>query len=149
VIRAIEKAKAVYLEYGNDLDGLLTSLDIEVLEVPLKGRLKEIFFGDHIVLKAGLSPLEKRELTAHALGHHFMHAGSHYAAAKKIYTFSNYHEKQAEVFAAYLLIPEHKLEKVLYEDVPVLEVAEQFEVRPEFAKFRVKLHNTQNHKAYI
>ncbi len=142
--RAREKAEQVYLVYGNDLDKLLTKLDIDVLEVPLKGRMKEIFFGDHIVVRDDLSPAEKRELIAHALGHHFMHAGSHYAAAKKVYTFSNYHEKQANIFAAYLLIPEEKLKTKLYPDMPVMEVAEGFQVTNEFAEFRLRLYQATN-----
>lgn len=142
--RARRKAEKVLVEYGNDIGVILERLDIEVLEVAMKGRLKEIFFGDHIVLRSDLSHLEKRELTAHALGHHFMHAGSHYAASKKIYSFSNYHEKQANIFAAYLLIPEGELEKAIYPDVPVADITEMFEVTPEFATFRLELYEATN-----
>lgn len=138
--RARRKAEEVAKEYGNDLPAILARLDIEVLEVAMKGRLKEIFFGDHIVLRRDLSVQEKRGLTAHALGHHFMHAGSHYASSRKIYSFSNYHEKQANVFAAYLIIPEDELEKAIYPDVPVADITEAFEVTPEFAAFRLELY---------
>jgi Zn-dependent peptidase ImmA (M78 family) len=141
--KAIKKAQDVYTKYGDDLDKVLAKEDIEVLELPLAGRFKEIYFGDYIILKNTLSPEEKRELTAHALAHHYLHAGSHYAAAKKIYTFSNYHERQANVFAAYLLIPDEKLEKVLYPDIPIKEIAEKFDVRPKFAGFRLELHNVR------
>jgi hypothetical protein len=138
--RARRKAEEVIKEYGNNLGAILEILDIDLLEVAMKGRLKEIFFGDHIVLRRDLSYLEKQELTAHALGHHFMHSGSHYAAARKIYTFSNYHEKQANIFAAYLLIPEDELEKTIYPDVKASDIAESFEVTPEFATFRLELY---------
>lgn len=138
--RARRKAEEVFKEYGNDLPALLQRLDIEVLEVPMNGRLKEIFFGDHIVLKNDLSDQEKRELTAHALGHHFLHSGSHYAASRKIYTFSNYHEKQANIFAAFLMIPETELERLIYPDLKASEIAESFEVTPEFATFRLELY---------
>ena len=138
--RARRKAESIFEKYGNDLPAVLAKLDIEVLEVPMNGRLKEIFFGDHIVLKRGLSGQEKRELTAHALGHHFMHSGSHYASSKKIYTFSNYHEKQANVFAAYLLIPEKELQKMIFPDINAADIAEAFEVTDEFACFRLELY---------
>lgn len=138
--RARRKAEEVFKKYGNDLPDILDSLDIEVIGVPMSGRLKEIFFGDHIVLRNDLSAQEKRELTAHALGHHFMHAGSHYAASRKIYTFSNYHEKQANIFAAYLLIPEHELLNTIYPDVTTADIAESFEVSTEFAAFRLELY---------
>ena len=142
--RAIKKAQEIYNKYGNDLDKILAAERIDVLEVPLAGRFKEIFFGDYIVLKDSLSPEEKRELTAHALAHHYLHAGSHYAASKKIYSFSNYHEKQADVFAAYLLMPNEKFEKVLYPDVPITEISDKLNVTPKFAGFRLKMYNTQN-----
>lgn len=137
--RAIKKAKEIYRKYGNDLDKILAKEKIEVLEVPLAGRFKEIYFGDYIILKDKLSPEEKRELTAHALGHHFLHAGSHYAASKKIYSFSNYHEKQANIFAAYLLMPDKELKKSLYPEAMSSELAEKLEVTPQFVEFRLEL----------
>ena len=149
MIQAIKKAQEIYKKYGNNLQKILSKEKIEVLEVPLAGRFKEIFFGDYIVLKDRLSPEEKRELTAHALAHHYLHAGSHYAASKKIYTFSNFHERQANVFAAFLLIPDKKLEKTLYSDIPVNEISDKFDVTPKFARFRLKLFNSMNHKTRI
>lgn len=147
--RAIKKAQEVYDKYGNDLDRILAKEKIEVLEVPLAGRFKEIYFGDYIILKDKLSPEEKRELTAHALGHHFLHAGSHYAASKKIYSFSNYHEKQANVFAAYLLMPDDKLEKALYPDIPTTELIDKFDVTPKLAEFRLKLYQATKPKVKV
>ena len=58
--RAIKKAEEVYNKYGNDLDVILDALGIEVLEVSLEGRVKEIFFSDYIVIKKGLDEPEKR-----------------------------------------------------------------------------------------
>ena len=144
--RAVKKAQEIYNKYGNDLDKILAAEKIDVLEVPLAGRFKEIFFGDYIVLKDSLSPEEKRELTAHALAHHYLHAGSHYAASKKIYSFSNYHEKQADVFAAYLLIPDEKLTKMLYPEIPIAEISEKFGVPEKVARKRLELFNLEGGK---
>ena len=141
MIKAVRKAEEIYKKHGNNLEKILKEEKIDVLEVPLAGRFKEIFFGDYIVLKDSLSPEEKRELTAHALAHHYLHAGSHYAASKKIYTFSNFHERQANVFAAYLLIPDKKFEKMLYPDIPVHEISDKFEVTTKFAEFRLSLRS--------
>ncbi len=142
MMKAVKKAEEIYNKYGNDLEKILRKEKIDVLEVPLAGRFKEIFFGDYIVLKDSLSPEEKRELTAHALAHHYLHAGSHYAASKKIYTFSNFHERQANVFAAYLLMPDKKFEKVLYPDVQIDELSSKFDVTNKFASFRLKLYES-------
>jgi Zn-dependent peptidase ImmA (M78 family) len=136
---ARRKAEEVYKKYGDNLEEILSREGIEVLEVSLKGRFKEIYFGDYIVIKDDLPVEEKRELIAHALGHHFLHAGNHLVFAQYIYSIDNYQERQANVFAAYLLIPDEKLQKILYPDVLTFELAEKFEVTSKFMEFRLKL----------
>lgn len=132
---AIAKAKEVIEEYGNDLDKVLEKLNIQAVDVPLAGRLKELYFGDVIVLMQGLSDPERRELIAHALGHHFLHAGNHYAASRGAYSWDKYQERQADVFAAYYLVPELKN----YSDY---ELAEEFKISERFVNFRKKLFQT-------
>lgn len=139
---ALTKAREVFLEYGNDLDKVLVALDIRVIDEPLAGRLRELYFGDFIVLKVGLSEPERRELTAHALGHHFLHAGNHFAISNGAYSWDKYHERQAEVFAAYLLIPEIKSDEVV-------NLAKEFKVTEKFASFRLKLAESFEHRRAV
>lgn len=130
--RAIKKAEEVYKKYGNDLDVILDTLGIEVLEVPLEGRVKEIFFADYVVIKKGLDEPEKRELIAHALGHYFLHAGNHLAFSQSAVAIDNYHERQADVFGAFLLVPRTTFSNYF-------DLASEFRITTEFANFRLKL----------
>jgi len=146
---ATKKALEMIDKYKtNDPEKILKKLGVFVLDVPLAGRMKEIYFKDHIVVKAGLKNAERRQLLAHALCHHLLHAGNHYKMNKKTYSFSNYHEKQADVFAAYLLVPESKLEKLVGRNLTIYELAEKFEILPYFAKFRIGLAKHYNPKKY-
>ncbi len=147
--RAVDRAKSVIERFKtNDPEKILTKLGVDVLDVPLAGRLKEIYFTDHIVVKAGLDQAERRQLLAHALCHHLMHAGNHMNLQTRGYSFGNYHEKQADVFAAYLLMPETKFEKLPKDHYSIYDLAEKFEVLPYFAKFRMGLAKHYSPKKY-
>ncbi len=147
--RATDKANEIISKYKtNDPDKILNNLGIDVLDVPLAGRLKEVYFKDHIVLKEGLKQEERRQLIAHAIAHHLLHAGNHLLKQKRSYSFSNYHEKQAEVFAAFLLMPENKIEKLTSNNLTIHDLAERFEVLPRFASFRIGLAKHYYPKKY-
>lgn len=136
---AIDKANEIYRKHGNYLHKLCNDLGLLLIEEELQGRLKEVYFGDSIVIRKDLPYPEKRELVAHAIGHHLMHAGNHLSMQKRAYSFGNYHERQANVFAAFLLMPEDKLYEELYPDIPITEIAEKFMVTPKLVQFRLKL----------
>ncbi len=136
---ARRKAEEVYRKYGNNLEEILSREGIEVLEVPLKGRFKEIYFGDYVVIRADLTEEEKRELIAHAIGHHFLHAGNHLVFAQYTYSIDNYQERQANVFAAYLLVPDERLHKYSDVNVNTFQLSEDFRVTEDFARFRLEL----------
>lgn len=138
---AKRKALEVLEKYGNNLEDILEAENIRILEVPLAGRLKELYFGDSIVLKDTLSEAEKQELIAHALGHHFLHAGNHLAASSGAYSWDKFQERQAEVFAAYLLMPKLRLTTRHYQTA-VLNLVEDYHVTEKFAGFRLKLLQT-------
>lgn len=139
--RAIQQAGEVTRRYGRELDLITQDLGLVVLEEPLVGRLREIYFGDAIVLRSDLAAEEKRELLAHAIGHHVMHAGNHLSLQGRNYSFGNYHEKQADVFAAWLLIPEAELEPLLADDVALPDLADHFRVTDELISLRLNLRN--------
>jgi Zn-dependent peptidase ImmA (M78 family) len=90
-------------------------------------------------------------LIAHGLAHHLFHKESkvNYFLEDKDNSFNNWmvkeHEKEAEVFAAYLLIPEDKLNVLMNEgwlensSDPILELAEEFQVSKNFMRKRLIL----------
>jgi Zn-dependent peptidase ImmA (M78 family) len=147
--RAVLKANEIIEKYKtNNPEAILKKLGIDVLDVPLAGRMKELYFRDHVVLKAGLEKPERRQLLAHALCHHLLHAGNHLANKQRPYSFQNFHEKQADVFAAYLLMPESELEKLIDDNLSIYDLAEKFEVMSYFAKFRIGLAKYYQPKKY-
>jgi Zn-dependent peptidase ImmA (M78 family) len=135
---AKRKALEVIEKYGSNLEDILVGENIEVAYCPMNGRFKELFFGDVIVLSDALSEDEKQELIAHALGHHFLHAGNHLAASRGTYTWDKFQERQAEVFAAYLLMPNLRLTTRHFQTA-VLSLVEEYNVTENFAGFRLKL----------
>jgi Zn-dependent peptidase ImmA (M78 family) len=135
---AKRKAVEIIEKHGNNLQDILSTEGIQVIEVPLAGRLKELYFGDVIILKNTLSEAEKKELTAHALGHHFLHAGNHLAASSGSYSWDKLQERQAEVFAAYLLVPKLRLTTRNFQTA-VLNLVDEYSITEKFAGFRLKL----------
>jgi Zn-dependent peptidase ImmA (M78 family) len=145
---AVRKAKEIYDKYSSDPDKVASGLGLEVLEVPMEGSAKEFYWGDCVTLKEGLTEPERRELLAHAVCHHLLHAGSHYARSEGGYSYGNYHEKQANVFAAFLLVPDEELEKLTDKDLTIYDLAEKFKITPWFAKFRIGLAKHYNPKKF-
>ncbi len=145
---AVRKAKEIYQKYGNDVDKIASALDLGILEEEMEGNVKEIYWGDCISIKQGLPEPERRELLAHAICHHLLHAGSHYNSSFKKYSFGNYHEKQANVFAAFILVPDEELEKLAGQDLSNYDLAEKFKITPWFAKFRIGLAKHYNPKKF-
>lgn len=138
--KAIDKAREIEDRFGNDPFIVADKLGLAVLEEDLEGRLREVYFGDSIVIRRDLPSSEKRELVAHAIGHHLLHAGNHLSMQRRVYSFGNYHERQANVFAAYLLVAAEELVGALRTNASCSEIAEQFGVTEELADFRMKLH---------
>jgi hypothetical protein len=60
---AKQKALEVIEKYGNNLQTILDAEGILLIDVPLAGRLKELYFGDVIVLRDDLSAFEINELS--------------------------------------------------------------------------------------
>lgn len=76
MIKALKRAEEVLEKYRIssapiDLIKIIKGECINLKEWHFEGRVKEVYLGDFIGLKKGLSISERRELIAHALGHHF------------------------------------------------------------------------------
>lgn len=100
-----------------------------------KGRLKEVYLGDCIGVKEGLPCCERRELIAHALGHHFLGDGNHCYYAARDHLYVKEQEQVAQFFAAYLLIPRRLLKKA--KNMDISEMADYFCVTESFVKKRL------------
>ena len=137
--RVIDKANQLNETFGNDLDRITDSLGLSVMYEEMNGRMKEFYFRGAIVVREDLSIREKRELIAHALGHHLFHAGNHLSMQKRIYSFGNYHEKQANAFAACLLIPLSRLSRLMADRARIDEIADHFQVREEVVRLRLMI----------
>ena len=152
----IEKANEIREKYGiDDLELLASRLGVEVVELPLGRIIKEMYIKDEgvIVIDPNLHPYKKRHLIAHALTHHLFHRKSrvNYFIEDRNDYLNNWllreHEKEAEVFAAYLLVPEDKLNEILQQEWvkespnPIPELAEVFQVSPNFMKKRLEFRS--------
>jgi Zn-dependent peptidase ImmA (M78 family) len=149
----IEKAKEIREKYGSDdLDFVARKLGTEVVGYPLGRIIKEAYFKDLgvIVIDPNLHLYKKRHLIAHGLAHHLFHREkrvNYFLDQTKNFLKSldvKRQEREAEVFAAYFLIPEEKLNAILKEEWvkespdPVPELAEEFQVSPHFMRKRLK-----------
>lgn len=149
----IGKAKEIYKKYGSDnLDFVVTELGAELLELPLTKRIKEVYFHDlnTIVIDPNLHPYQKRHLISHALAHHLLHQkrkANYFVDGDKNFIEGikvKKMEKEAEIFAAYFLIPEEKLNAILKEEWinnspdPIPYLAEEFQVTEGLMKKRLE-----------
>jgi Zn-dependent peptidase ImmA (M78 family) len=149
----IEKANEIREKYGiDDLELLASKLGAEVVEIPLGRIIKEVYIKDEgvIVIDPNLHPYKKRHLIAHGLAHHLFHRNTkvnyflNEGDDKFNYWKQRRQEKEAEVFAAYLLIPEDKLNEKLKEEWvkeslnPIPELAEEFQVSENFIRKRLR-----------
>lgn len=135
--RVINQANQLHEQFGTDLDAVTESLGLSVMYEEMTGRMKEFYIRGSVVVRSDLPVREKRELVAHALGHHLFHAGNHLAMQKRIYSFGNYHEKQANAFAACLLIPRASLLRMMADKPRLDEIAEHFGVTEELVRLRL------------
>jgi len=150
--RIIEKANEIREKYGvDDLELLASKLGAEVVEMSLGRIIKEMYIKDEgvIVIDPNLHPYKKRHLIAHALAHHLFHRKDkvNYFLEGKENGFNEWlmrkHEREAEVFAVYLLIPEDILNELLKQEWvkespdPVAELAEEFQVSENFMRKRL------------
>lgn len=135
--RVIDRANKIRGHHGSDLDQIAQSLGLNVISQKMEGRLREFYFSGSIVVSEDLPRRERRELVAHAIGHHLLHAGNHLAMQKRIYSFGNYHEKQANVFAACLLMPSNEFGEYLQNRPRVDQIANHFQVQEELVRLRL------------
>jgi hypothetical protein len=85
------------------LDALLRAEGLAVVErCPFDGRLREVYLGGVLGIRAGQSTGWVRWLKCHGLGHHLLHHGNRLYAEGKLYLW-RLQEAEAELFAGTLL----------------------------------------------
>ena len=137
---------------------MASKLGAQVVEIPLGTIIKEIYIKDEgvIVIDPNLHPYKKRHLIAHGLAHHLFHRNIkvNYFLDERDNRFNYWkemrQEKEVEIFAAYLLIPEDKLNEKLKEEWtkesldPIPELSEEFQISENFMRKRLKLRESSN-----
>jgi len=151
--RIIRKAEKLLKRYRENEPGVLVSkLGAHLFEMPLGRIVKEVYFKDlkAIVVDSNLHPYQKRRLILHALAHHLFHrnkTANYFVDEDKNFLESlkvREKEKEAEIFAAYFLIPKDKLDEILKEEWVkespdlVSELAEEFQVPEDLARKRLE-----------
>ncbi|MBM4450991.1 MAG: ImmA/IrrE family metallo-endopeptidase [Chloroflexi bacterium] len=137
---AVEKAKQVHqrhpeLTFPVDMEWLANAEGCECLVWPFLEPIKEVKQGRWIGIADSLSRKERRYLIAHALAHHLMHCGNQLSFRDWQTSTRRRQEKEADCFAAHILIPEKELDKVA--NMPQWEIAQTFGVPEELVRQRM------------
>lgn len=104
---AVAKAEAVAARYGRNPFAIARRLGYRLAYEPLPPGVEEMIVPDARLLfltpECQQQPDRARQLTAHALGHHFLHEGSQVCDPVLPRDFFVHHEQQAQAFSATLL----------------------------------------------
>ncbi len=121
-----------------DLDPILEGEDLEITRFPFAGRVPEVIVGRDIGIKDSITNTRYiRELMAHVLGHHFLHAGNQLFCLNQTdlqRTLSQ--EREAREFAFHLLVPEEEMRACLAQRMGLTEMADHFQVPALFMQAR-------------
>lgn len=147
---AMNTAREARRHYGGDLETAIGATGLELLIRPLAGRLREFYSGDFIIIDERLPVPERREVAAHALGHHLLHGGNQWHHQGRTYSRANYQERQADVFAAFYLMPGEFVREAFDQAEPLAEtedvadtLAATANVTPRFARYRLAMHGAR------
>ena len=143
---AVEKAKEVHrrhpgLSFPVDVELLAEAEGCKLIDWPLLEPYTEIKRDQWIGLAKDLSQPERRHLIAHALGHHLMHTGNQVSLYERDKIIVSQQERQAEEYAAHILMPEEELEKL--GPMPISELADYFGVPEELVELRLTKFATE------
>jgi hypothetical protein len=133
-------------KYGSDPWEVSVGLGLRVSRDRLSGPCREIYFSlstgeAGIIVAADARAQEAGELLAHGIAHHLLHTGHRLEGCRRQPIWTGRHEREADDFAAYLLVPESRLvARLSWIDTPALsEVASEFGVSDELMRRRLFL----------
>jgi hypothetical protein len=109
---AHELSRTLDLSAPVDLRPVVSHLGLEVIDWPFAGRLREVIVDGVIGVDMRLPRPWVRWLVAHAVGHHLLHTGACFSLDSWRWVSRVKAERQAEEFAAALLMPEAPLGSV-------------------------------------
>jgi len=137
---AVEKARMIHtlhpgLSFPIDMEYLARAEGCEIVYWPFLAPVKEVKQGHWIGIAENINTKERRHLIAHALAHQLLHCGNQLSFHQWQKTAVLKQEREAEICAAHILMPEAELVKVI--DIPVWDLAEYFDVPEELAGKRV------------
>ena len=146
---AIEKARQIHqkypgLDYPLNIERLANLEGCECITWPFTAPVKEVKQGRWIGIAENLPANERRYLVSHALAHHLLHCGNQLSFRGWQKTYCNRQEREADCWAAHMLMPEIELAKVAR--VPSWELAEQFGVPEELVRRRLSEFATEDEK---
>ncbi len=157
--RIIQKASEIYRKCGSyGLDFIAMKLGVDIHEVLETENIEEVYFPDleAIAIKPNLDCPKRNYLISHALGHHLFHRIGLFRDYIRLHEdglFGNLEmgrdeigrkEKEADIFAAYFLIPQEKLDPILTQEWfressnQIAILAEEFQVPEELARKRLE-----------
>jgi len=147
---AVERAMKLHRQYPGlvfplDMDQLACLEGCEIVDWPLLFPVKEVKRGCWIGIAMGAGHSERRFLIAHALGHHLLHSGNQlsFYGPQKASLWKQ--EKEADEFAAHLLMPTAMLEEI--GNLPAWELAERFGMPEEIVRLRMGEFATQKERS--
>ncbi len=132
-----QKAAEVIRQHGaNDPREIARAEGLAIARLDFgDARFREFSIDGVIFLpSAARSEAEERSSVAHALGHHFLHVGGQLWMRKLDSAWSRKRERQAEEFAAWLLIPESESANLIG-STPA-EIAELYQTDARLAQIR-------------
>ena len=148
---AVEKAQELHKRHSGmsipvDIERLAIAEGCELVEWPFLAPVKEVKCYRWIGIAQGLSGRERRHLIAHALAHHFLHCGNQLSFHQRRQGAPVKQEREAETFAAHILMPGPELSEVT--DLSIWDLADYFDVPEELAHLRVTEFATEQEKMY-
>jgi hypothetical protein len=146
---AVAQAKDLHyrypdLKYPVNMDVIVAAEGCELIEWPFLSPVKEVKAGRWIGIAKGISSEERRYLIAHALGHELLHRGNQLSFHGWRKTNVAQQEREADEFAAHVLIPASQLEKC--EDLQTWEIAERYGVPEELVRLRISDFATEKER---
>jgi Zn-dependent peptidase ImmA (M78 family) len=140
--------------HGSDPLRVAAALGVPIYRDRLSGPCREVYFSlddgrEGIIVAADASLQEARELVAHGLAHHLLHCGHRLGNQRRQAIWSGRHEREADDFAAYLLVPDARLLHHIrvIDQPPIDELALDLGVSQGLLRHRLRLAR-RDHQAY-
>lgn len=124
-----------------DVSRIVEAEGLEIVPWDFAGRVHETIVGTSIGISSQiLDPRYRRERIAHALGHHFLHAGNQLLERGIMNDhLTRREETEATAFAMALLVPADELFQCLAMGMDVSELADHFGVTESFVRARCRV----------